>query len=57
MEAEAKIPHWIPCPNCNELTDIKTYSDTVLINFPLYCPHCNKESIINVINQKLVVSK
>lgn len=57
METEAKTPHWIPCPNCNEQTDTKIYSDTVLFNFPLYCPHCKKESIINVLNLKLAVSK
>ena len=57
MSNEQKTPHWIPCPICNKQTDVKIYADTVLFNFPLHCPHCEKESIINVMNLKMAVSE
>ena len=57
MSNEQKTPHWIPCPICNKQTDVKVYSDTVLFNFPLHCPQCEKESIINVMNLKMTVNE
>ena len=57
MGNEKKTPHWIPCPICNEKTDIKVFEDTVLFNFPLYCPKCKKESKIDVMQLKMAISK
>ena len=48
---------WIRCPLCGGKTRIKVNEDTVLLNFPLYCPKCKKESIIGVLQLKMVVSK
>ena len=48
---------WIRCPLCDGKTRIRINEDTVLLNFPLYCPKCKKESIIGVIKFKMVVSK
>ncbi|MGN0247618.1 MAG: cysteine-rich KTR domain-containing protein [Lachnospiraceae bacterium] len=48
---------WIRCPLCEGKTRTKVYEDTVLINFPLYCPKCRKEIKINVVQLKLVLSK
>jgi Zn-finger nucleic acid-binding protein len=45
---------WILCPVCNNKTRIKIRSDTILINYPLYCPKCKQETLINV--QKLNIS-
>ena len=39
---------WLLCPICGNKTRIKLRQDTVLINFPLYCPKCKKENLINV---------
>lgn len=39
---------WINCPVCKNKTRIKIRSDTVLENFPLYCPKCRQENLINV---------
>lgn len=39
---------WVLCPICNNKTRIKVRPDTVLENFPLYCPKCKQETIINV---------
>ena len=39
---------WILCPICNSKTRAKIYSDTVLINFPLYCPKCKQDINVNI---------
>ena len=39
---------WILCPVCHNKTRIKIRTDTELKNFPLFCPKCKQESIINV---------
>lgn len=48
---------WVPCPICHSKTRTKVYSDTVMINFPLFCPKCKTETLINVVKLKMVVSK
>jgi len=45
---------WIICPVCDSKTRNKIREDTVLENFPLYCPKCKKETIIIV--RKLNIS-
>ncbi|MTI94624.1 MAG: conjugal transfer protein [Firmicutes bacterium] len=39
---------WILCPVCSNKTRVKMREDTVLENFPLFCPKCKQETIINV---------
>lgn len=39
---------WILCPFCSGKTRVKVRPDTVLINFPLYCPKCGKEKLISI---------
>ena len=48
---------WILCPFCGSKTRLKIRYDTVLENFPLYCPKCRKESLINVKNQIVTIVK
>ena len=48
---------WIKCPICRSKTHNKLRKDTIIKNFPLYCPKCKKETIINVQNQEVTVSK
>lgn len=43
-----KKNEWLLCPNCNNKTRIKICDNTVLENFPLYCPKCKREIIISV---------
>ncbi|MDL2248505.1 cysteine-rich KTR domain-containing protein [Tyzzerella sp. OttesenSCG-928-J15] len=38
---------WIFCPICGNKTHTKIRGDTELKNFPLFCPKCKKESLIN----------
>lgn len=47
----------ILCPICKGKTRTKVYRDTVLLNFPLYCPKCKKESIVNVVQMRMKVLK
>lgn len=41
---------FILCPHCKAKTRVKIAQDTVLKNFPLYCPKGRKESVINAEN-------
>ena len=45
---------WVLCPICNNKTRIKVRSDTVLENFPLFCPKCKRETINSVTGQNVV---
>ena len=46
---------WVYCPIRKNKTRIKIRKDTELMNFPLFCPKCKQESIINIVNQKITV--
>ena len=48
---------WILCPLCNNKTRLQVREDTELIHFPLYCPKCKQESLINLKQQTLSVIK
>lgn len=37
---------WIRCPVCGSKTRDKIREDTILKNYPLYCPKCKQESLI-----------
>ncbi len=52
-----KSEEWILCPVCGNKTRDKMREDTVLLNFPLYCPKCKKETLIEVQQQKITVIK
>ncbi|MCL2200251.1 MAG: cysteine-rich KTR domain-containing protein [Defluviitaleaceae bacterium] len=39
---------WLLCPVCDNKTKNKIREDTVLENFPLFCPKCKKETIISM---------
>ena len=45
---------WILCPVCNNKTRLRIREDTEIKNFPLYCPKCKQENLINV--KKLNIS-
>ncbi|MGX7713299.1 cysteine-rich KTR domain-containing protein [Enterococcus faecalis] len=48
---------WIHCPICGNKTRIKICKNTILDNFPLYCPKCKQETLINVYTFKITVIK
>ena len=46
---------WIYCPVCGNKTRDRIRKDTVLKNYPLYCPKCRQETLIEVSNLKMSV--
>ena len=44
---------WILCPVCGAKTRLRLLQKTVLKEFPLFCPKCKQESIINAKNYKV----
>ena len=47
---------WIRCPVCGSKTRDKMRKDTILKNFPLFCPKCKHENLINVC-RKIIMGK
>lgn len=45
-ELYLRIKVWLYCPICNSKTRIQLRTDTVLENFPLFCPKCKHETVI-----------
>ena len=43
-----KITKWVHCPICGNKTRIKLREDTILENFPLFCPKCKHETLISI---------
>ena len=48
---------WILCPVCSSKTRDRIREDTVLINYPLYCPKCKQETLINAKELQIIVIK
>ena len=48
---------WILCPVCGNKTRLQLRADTELKNFPLYCPKCKQESLINANDLQVTVIK
>ena len=45
----------ILCPVCGSQTRNKVREDTVLKNYPLYCPKCRQETLIEAKNLQVTV--
>lgn len=37
---------WVRCPICGAKTRDRIREDTILKNYPLYCPKCKQETLI-----------
>ena len=48
---------WIRCPVCNNKNRGRIREDTILINYPLYCPKCKQETLIKVKKFQVTVIK
>ena len=46
---------WIRCPVCGSKTRDRLREDTVLKNYPLYCPKCKQKTLINVKDLQITV--
>lgn len=57
MKEKRNGSRWIRCPVCGGKTRTKVYEDTILLNFPLYCPKCKREIKVNVVQLKLMISE
>lgn len=44
---------WIKCPICRNKTRNKIRQDTLLKNYPLFCPKCKNEVLIEVKDMQL----
>jgi len=50
-----KKSEWIHCPICGNKTRDRIREDTILKNYPLYCPKCKQETLIKAENLKIAV--
>lgn len=50
METETRKNIFVLCPMCRAKTRTQIRRDTVLINFPLYCPKCKGNFLIEAKN-------
>lgn len=48
---------FVLCPLCGSKTRLKLLPATVLKNYPLFCPKCKKEVIINAEHLEVTVAK
>lgn len=48
---------WLLCPVCGSKTRTQIREDTVLENFPLFCPKCKQEQLINAVQLHISVIK
>ena len=44
---------WVHCPICGGKTRIKVIEDSVLIAFPLFCPKCKNETLVDIVRLKI----
>ncbi|MCH4006916.1 MAG: cysteine-rich KTR domain-containing protein [Eubacterium sp.] len=47
---DAEEKRWVLCPRCGAKTRLQILRETELKEFPLFCPKCKRESIIDVKN-------
>ena len=48
---------WLLCPICGSKTRNIIREDTILINYPLYCPKCKRESLVSIKEFEITVLK
>lgn len=48
---------WILCPVCGNKTRSKIREDTVLKDYPLYCPKCKQGCLIEAKNLQVTIIK
>ena len=49
--------NWIVCPVCGNKTRDRIREDKILKNYPLYCPKCKQQTLIEVQNLQVTVIK
>ncbi len=46
---------WVLCPVCKSKTRLKIRKDTEMKNFPLYCPKCKQENLVEIKQFKVTI--
>ena len=57
MSKQNDITDWVHCPVCKNKTRVQIWEDTELKNFPLYCPKCKQECLIDAKELHITVIK
>ena len=57
MENTGIEKRWLHCPICNGKTRVMVGENTVLCFFPLYCPRCKNETVVNVARFNMLVDE
>ena len=52
MKDSEEEKRWVLCPWCGAKTRLQILRETELVTFPLFCPKCRHESIINAKNSQ-----
>ena len=48
---------WLLCPLCGNKTRNRIREDAILKNYPLYCPKCRQEVLIEVKDLQVTIIK
>ena len=48
---------WVICPVCGGKTRVKIRKDMELKHFPLFCPKCRKETLIDLKQGNITIIK
>ena len=48
---------WVLCPVCGAKTRDRIREYTVLLNYPLYCPKCKQETLIEAKKLQIIIIK
>ena len=51
------VRQWLICPVCQQKTRLRIQENTEFKNFPLYCPKCKQETLIDVNKFKMSIIK
>ncbi len=54
MKAHCKESFWARCLVCGNKTRTKVRADTAMVNFPLYCSKCKKETLVTIAQLKMM---
>ena len=52
-----KKDEWLLCPVCKCKTRTRIRRDTTLLNFPLFCPKCKHDTLVNVEQLNTIIIK
>ena len=57
MNESAGERQWVLCPRCGAKTRLQLLRETELKAFPLFCPKCRCESVVNIKNFRMEINE